>query len=79
MEGFEVLVPRQLEIIYEINRRLLDDVRKRFPGDEGRVERVSLVEEARNARSEWPTWRLSVRTAPMALRQSIRSCCGPPR
>ena len=35
VEGFEVLVPRQLEIIYEINRRLLDDVRKRFPGDEG--------------------------------------------
>jgi len=42
---FEVLLPRQLEIIYEVNRRLLDDVRVRFPGDEGRVERVSLVEE----------------------------------
>jgi starch phosphorylase len=45
VEGFEVLVPRQLEIIYEINRRLLGDVRKLFPGDEGRVERMSLVEE----------------------------------
>ena len=45
VEGFEVLVPRQLEIVYEINRRLLEDARKRFPGDEGRVERVSLVEE----------------------------------
>jgi glycogen phosphorylase len=44
VEGFEVLVPRQLEIIYEINRRLLDEVRRRFPGDDGRVERVSLVE-----------------------------------
>src|SRR5437867_8374234 len=42
---FEVLLPRHLEIIYEINRRLLDVVRVRFPGDEGRVERVSLVEE----------------------------------
>jgi starch phosphorylase len=42
---FEVLLPRHLEIIYEINRRLLDEVRDRFPGDEGRVERVSLVEE----------------------------------
>src|SRR5271156_3630585 len=42
---FEVLLPRQLEIIYEINRRLLDEVRMRFPNDEGRVERVSLVEE----------------------------------
>jgi glycogen phosphorylase len=42
---FEVLLPRQLEIIYEVNRRLLDEVRVRFPGDEGRAERVSLVEE----------------------------------
>ena len=42
---FELLVPRHLEIIYEINRRLLDDVRTRFPGDEDRVRRVSLVEE----------------------------------
>src|SRR5437660_8831633 len=42
---FEILLPRHLEIIYEINRRLLDEVRTRFPGDEGRVQRVSLVEE----------------------------------
>jgi glycogen phosphorylase len=42
---FELLLPRQLEIIYEINRRLLDEVRARFPGDEGKVERVSLIEE----------------------------------
>jgi glycogen phosphorylase len=42
---FQILLPRHLEIIYEINRRLLDEVRLRFPGDEGRVERVSLVEE----------------------------------
>jgi len=42
---FQTLIPRHLEIIYEINRRLLDEVRVRFPGDEGRVERVSLVEE----------------------------------
>jgi starch phosphorylase len=42
---FELLLPRHLEIIYEINRRLLDDVRSRFPGDEGRLSRVSLIEE----------------------------------
>jgi glycogen phosphorylase len=42
---FEILLPRHLEIIYEINRRLLDDVRSRYPEDEGRVQRVSLVEE----------------------------------
>jgi starch phosphorylase len=42
---FATLLPRHLEIVLEINRRLLDDVRVRFPGDEGRVKRVSLVEE----------------------------------
>ena len=42
---FELLVPRQLEIIFEINRRLLGAVRRRYPGDEGRVQRVSLIEE----------------------------------
>ena len=42
---FERLFPRHLELIYEINRRLLDEVRVRFPGDEGRVQRISMVEE----------------------------------
>src|ERR1700726_3410346 len=42
---FEAMLPRHLEIIFEINRRLLDSVRTRFLGDEGRVQRVSLVEE----------------------------------
>src|SRR5882672_6300605 len=42
---FERLLPRHLEIILEINRRLLDAVRRRFPGDEGRVVRTSLIEE----------------------------------
>jgi len=42
---FEAMLPRHLEIVLEINRRLLDDVRGRFPGDEGRAERVSLIEE----------------------------------
>ena len=42
---FETLIPRQLEIIYEINRRFLDTVRRRYPGDEARVQRVSLIDE----------------------------------
>lgn len=42
---FEQMLPRHLEIIYEINRRFLADVRRRFPGDEGRVARVSLFAE----------------------------------
>jgi glycogen phosphorylase len=43
---FRTLLPRHLEIIYEVNRRLLDDVRERFPNDLARVERMSLIEEA---------------------------------
>jgi len=45
VEWFNILLPRHLEIIHEINRRLLDDVRAHFPGDEGRLQRVSLIEE----------------------------------
>jgi starch phosphorylase len=42
---FELLLPRHLELIFEINRRLLDDVRARFPDDEDRIRRISLVQE----------------------------------
>ena len=45
VQWFEDLLPRQLEIVYEINRRLLDEVRVRFPGDAGRPQRMSLIEE----------------------------------
>ena len=38
-------LPRHLEIIYEINRRFLDEVRARFPGDEARVRRMSVIGE----------------------------------
>jgi starch phosphorylase len=49
---FEIMLPRHLEIIYEINRRFLDSVRGRFHGDEGRIARMSLIEEGpeRNVR-----------------------------
>jgi glycogen phosphorylase len=42
---FEIIVPRLLEIIYEINRRFLDDVRSRFPGDNAKLARASLIAE----------------------------------
>jgi starch phosphorylase len=45
VEWFEFLLPRQLEIIREVNRRLLDDVRLRYPGDEGRLARISIFQE----------------------------------
>ncbi len=42
---FEAALPRHLEIIYEINRRFLKDVKKRFPNDPARLQRMSLIEE----------------------------------
>jgi glycogen phosphorylase len=45
VQWFEEMLPRHLEIIYEINRRFLGDVRGRFPGDTNRIERVSIVED----------------------------------
>ena len=43
---FGSLLPRHLEIIYEINARFLKIVRERFPGDEARVARMSLIDES---------------------------------
>ena len=45
MAWFEEILPRHLEIVFEINRRLLETVRSRFGGDEGLVRRVSLIDE----------------------------------
>jgi starch phosphorylase len=42
---FRELLPRHLEIIYEINARFLDEIRARFPGDEARVARMSLIDD----------------------------------
>ena len=46
MPLFAGTLPRHLEIIFEINRRFLEDVRQRYPGDEGRVARLSIIGEA---------------------------------
>ena len=43
---FGQLLPRHLEIIYEVNRRFLDEVRARFPNDEARLTRMSLIDES---------------------------------
>jgi starch phosphorylase len=47
---FGELLPRPLEIIFEINRRFLDEVRLRYPLDDGRVARLSLIEEGGDKR-----------------------------
>ncbi len=42
---FKQLLPRHLELIYEINRRFLEEVSVRFPKDAGRIKRMSIIEE----------------------------------
>jgi glycogen phosphorylase len=43
---FAQLLPRHLEIIFEINRRFLDEVRRRYPGDDGLIRRLSIIDES---------------------------------
>ena len=45
VEMFERLLPRHLEIIYALNQFFLEDVRARYPGDDERVARMSLIQE----------------------------------
>ncbi len=47
---FGSLLPRHLEIIFEINQRFLDEVRAKYPGDNERVARVSIIEEGAEKR-----------------------------
>jgi len=49
----ESLLPRHLQIIYKINSNFLEEVRKRWPGDDARLGRMSLVEE-------WPEKRVNM-------------------
>nr|XP_015194336.1 PREDICTED: glycogen phosphorylase, muscle form [Lepisosteus oculatus] len=42
---FETLLPRHLEIIYEINRRHMEHIAALYPGDHDRLRRMSLIEE----------------------------------
>lgn len=43
---FEALLPRHMQIVYEINARFLEEVALKFPGDGARVKRMSLIEES---------------------------------
>jgi glycogen phosphorylase len=45
VQMFEALLPRHLDIIFEINRRFLFEVRQQFPGDDDFTARVSLIDE----------------------------------
>ncbi len=42
---FRSVLPRHLEIIYDINKHFLDEINQRFPGDEARLARLSLIDE----------------------------------
>jgi len=64
---FEQLLPRHLEIIYEINHRFLEELKGRFPGDDALASRVSLIDEGQHGHGE-----RRVRMASLALVASHR-------
>ena len=45
---FKTLLPRHMEIIYEINRRFLQVVRLHYPGDDSKLEKMSIIDEHGN-------------------------------
>lgn len=47
---FEKILPRHLQIIYEINLRFLKEIATRFPGDNDRLRRMSIIEESETKR-----------------------------
>ncbi|MBJ6799114.1 glycogen/starch/alpha-glucan phosphorylase [Geomonas propionica] len=55
---FEQILPRHLQIIYEINERFLKEIRERFPGEPERLARMSIVEEH---------WERKIRMAHLAI------------
>ncbi len=55
---FEQILPRHLQIIFDINKYFLEEVAKRFPGDNARLARMSIVEEH---------WERKIRMAHLAI------------
>jgi starch phosphorylase len=45
LDLFGSLLPRHLEIIFEINKHFLDEVRLKYPGDDSRLSRMSIIDE----------------------------------
>lgn len=48
LKMFKTLLPRHMEIIYEINRRFLQVVRLNYPGDDAMLEKMSIIDESGN-------------------------------
>jgi len=71
---FAESLPRHLEIIYEINRRFLDEVRAKFPGDDARLRRMSLIAEDNGRACGWRTSRRSAATRSTASPRCTPSC-----
>ena len=52
---FQKVVPRHLQIFFEINKRFLEEVEAKWPGDTVKKQKLSLIEEAT---PRWCAWRI---------------------
>jgi glucan phosphorylase len=71
---FGELLPRMLEIIYEINARFLSLVADRWPGDTERERRMSVIEEDGGRACAWPTWGSSAAFRSTVSPRCTRTC-----
>ena len=71
----EKLLPRHLQIIYDINSQFLAEVKKKFPGDDERLRRMSIIEEGGEKRVQMATWPSSEARASTAYPHCTRTCC----
>ena len=72
----ERMLPRHMQIIYEINHRFLHDVKRQYPAISNVCDGMSIiVDDGRVSGFAWLTWRSSAVTPSMACRSCIRNYC----
>jgi starch phosphorylase len=68
---FGELLPRHLQIVYEINRRFLEDVKINYTTDEKILEKLSIISSGPEKEFEWQIWLLSEHSQLMVLQNFI--------
>ena len=71
---FQKVLPRHLQIIFEINKRFLEEVEAKWPGDTQKKQILSLIEEGQRRWCAWRTFPSSAAIRSMAWRRCTPHC-----